>query len=155
MLGNLITQEDVNAINTLQKVKKDIMRYIDMELFIDKVRDIIRNSDNFDFRSERVARFIDPEKPVFVLKSPLLEVSGKNANNINYLDYLTDEITDVVANEIITKISDVITTCIKDTDGMDSLFKDVPDDIKVFYLTNIYTIRISPSSNNINIQYFI
>lgn len=155
MLDTLITDEDMKNINKLNEIKKDIMSYIDMDKFIDLMRDAINKSENFEFKSERSSRFIEKDQPNFILKSKLLAIDKKTVNDKQKLNKITEDICQLVFEEIISEVSKELSYMFKDNENIDNLFKDIPEDLKDIYLTNIYTIRLNPVENIINILYFI
>lgn len=156
MFKEVISQDDIDSINEINKLKKDIMYYLDMDEFIKVMGDLIKKSKSFEFRSERDFRLINKEQPCFILKSStLLNVEKSMIGDSNYLNNVTETISNSVSEEIISEMSNYLTKSLKDNDDINKLFIDIPEDIKSLYLTNIYTIRINPIDNIISILYFI
>lgn len=157
--SKFLNKEDIDAISRIGQIKRDITAYFDMDLFIDKVREVIDESKHFSFRSETAKRYIDKEKPLFILKY----ISDDVKQGLESFTGLPDEveskqvdfIADVISANIISKLSKFITACIKDSEKLNELFTDLPKDVKEFFISNIYTIRINVKENNIQILYFI
>lgn len=158
--SKFLNEEDINAISKLSEFKKDITAYFDMDLFIKKVSEIIDNSEHFSFRSKMAKLSIDKDKPTFIMKfisdeivNTLKGFTGASQEELN--NKQIDYVVEMISEDLISKISIFITDCIKDADKLDELFKDLPKDIKEFFISNIYTIRVSIEDNNIYMIYFI
>jgi hypothetical protein len=143
----------------MNEIKRDITSYFDMDLFIDKMRSVIDSSEHFEFRSKMARNYIDKNIPTFIIKyksdeikNNLKKISGPEEEVENkQVDYITD----MISKDIISKFSVFITDCIKDSEKLNELFSDLPSDVKEFFISNIYTIRVNVKENNIYIIYFI
>lgn len=157
--SKFLKQEDIEAISKIGQIKRDITAYFDMDLFINKVREIIDNSKHFDFRSDTARLYIEKDRPTFIIKyisddiaKGLAEIGGSGEEQESkQVDFLAD----AISADIISKLSKFITECIKDSEKLDELFSGLPVDVKEFFISNIYTIRINVKENNIYILYFI
>ncbi|AMS01293.1 hypothetical protein AR9_g209 [Bacillus phage AR9] len=155
-----LNQSDIENIVKVNKIKKDITSFFDMDLFINKMRDIIDESEHFDFRSKTSRLYIEKERPNFILKYVSDELTNK-INSVQGSDpeetesIQIDIITEYIFNDVISKFSTFVTDCIKDTEKLNDLFSDIPDDIKDILISNIYTIRPDIKGNNIQVLYFI
>jgi hypothetical protein len=151
--------EDINMISKINQIKRDITAYFDMDLFIDNMRKIIDESKHFDFRSKTSRNFIEKDKPTFIVKY----ISDEVVNELNSFKGLPEEvedkqvdyIADLISIDIISKFSRFITDCITDSEKLNDLFSELPKDVKEFFISNIYTIRVNVKENNIYIIYFI
>lgn len=146
---NLLSQEEITQLKTALEVKRDIISYLDMELFIDNTRKIIESSNTFEFRSIASKLFIDKNQPVFVLKIKDIAL----LEEIQKMNKPMDEITKLLQNEIIMNISKLLTDCLKE--DKNELFKGVPKEIKEFIISNIYVIRSNIKENNIQLFFFV
>jgi hypothetical protein len=157
--SKFLKQEDIEAISKIGQIKRDITAYFDMDLFINKVREIIDNSKHFSFRSETARLYIEKDRPTFIIKY----ISDDIQTGLNNIDGVGEELeskqvdylADAISADIISKLSKFITGCIKDSEKLDELFSGLPVDVKEFFISNIYTIRINVKENNIYILYFI
>lgn len=158
---NLLNNKDINIISNINKIKKDITSYFDMNLFIEKFRNIIDNSKYFEFRSNNSRKFIEPDKPRFIIRfkndkdfyKKIKEINGKD--NIDTVNKRVNFITNIVRTDIINKFSSEVTLCIKDKNKVHNLFKDLPDGLENIIIGNIFTILVDIKHNNIQILYFI
>lgn len=146
---NLLNEEEIVQLKNALELKRDIISYLNMESFIDKTRDIIDNSETFEFRNSSSRLYIDKRQPVFVLKlkdeNTLREmVKRKDAR---------DEVAKLLQIEIIQNISRLLTDCIKDDKS--DLFSGIPAEIKEFVISNIYVIRCNIQENNIQLFFFV
>jgi len=157
---DLLDESDRDMIAKINAIKRDITSYFDMELFVDKIRKIIDSSDVFTFKNESNRKFIEPQKPRFVIKfknqKDLNEVlSNKTYDTTETVKIRTDITVKAVVSEIINKFSREITDCIKDQNKIDELFKDLPKGLDKIIIGNIYTINCDIENNTIHIIYFI
>jgi hypothetical protein len=152
--SSYLNQGDIDAISRLTQIKRDITSYFDMDLFIGKMREIIDESAHFEFRSDNARKFIEKDRPVFIIKYTS-ETITNGLKQFDSEDKRVDFITDAISADIIAKFSRFITDCIRDSDKLNELFSEVPKDITEFFISNIYTIRADIDNNNIYILYFI
>jgi hypothetical protein len=154
-----LNEEDINLISRINQIKRDITTYFDMESFIDKMRKIIDDSEHFAFRSTTARLYIEKDKPTFILKYISDEVSEKLKSFTGLPEEVesqqVDFIADAISVDIVSKFSQFITDCIKNSDKLNELFSDLPKDVKEFFISNIYTIRVNVKENNIYVIYFI
>jgi len=154
-----LNKDDINMISKLNQIKRDITSYFDMDLFIEHMKKIIDESEYFDFRSKTARSFIEKDRPTFIIKY----ITEKVRKDLGSFDGLPEEIenqqvdyiADLITNDIITKFSRFITDCITDSEKLNELFSGLPKDVKEFFISNIYTIRVNIKENNIYIIYFI
>lgn len=147
--NNLLDENELEQVKKVMQIKKNIISYLDMETFIDNARDIIINSNTFDFRSAASKLYIDPSRPIFILK-----IKDQNKlKTIQNSQKPIDEVNKYLQEEIIKKISKELTDSIKNSD--DGLFKDVPEELKEFIISNIYVIRSNVKENNIQLFFFM
>ncbi|ALN97945.1 hypothetical protein Bp8pS_266 [Bacillus phage vB_BpuM-BpSp] len=153
-VGNLLDKEDIKALTDFVQIKRDIATYFDMELFTDKMKEIIEKSEVFEFRSRNAKKSINSKSPVFILK-----IKDNNIYNelLSYSDTKEqiDKVNKIIFKEILDNMSRFITECIMEEEKTSELFVDLPDDLKTFFITNIYSTKSNIEGNNIQISYFI
>lgn len=147
--ANLLNKEEIKQLKNALEIKRDIISYLNMESFIDKTRDIIDNSETFEFRNSSSRLYIDKRQPVFVLK---LKDENALREMVKRRD-ARDEVAKLLQIEIIQNISRLLTDCIKDDKS--DLFLGIPDEIKEFVISNIYVIRCNIQENNIQLFFFV
>ena len=59
---NLLSNDERDELKRALEIKRDLMSYLNITTFIDKVRDIIDQSEQFDFRSKISRLYIDKIK---------------------------------------------------------------------------------------------
>ena len=146
---NKLNDKEMTQLKKALEVKRDIISYLNMEVFIDKVRTIINSSLNFEFRSITSKLYIDTRQPIFVLKLK----DEKIYNEISKLSNPIDAVNDLLRVEIIQKISTLLTDCINDTAS--DLFEGITEELKEFVISNIYVIRANIKENNIQLFFFM
>lgn len=146
---NLLNNEEIEQLKKALELKRDIISYLNMESFIDNTRNIIDESETFDFRNSSSRLYIDKRQPVFILK---LKDENTLKDMIKRKD-ARDEVSKLLQVEIIQNISRLLTDCIKDEQS--DLFSGIPEDIKEFVISNIYVIRCNIQENNIQLFFFV
>lgn len=157
-------EKDVRDLQLLMRIKNNIMNYVDVENTIDIIRDVIKKSENFNFRSQQAEKFIDPKKPVFVIKLDSNELKAENQNSFkgsdedyqNHIKNYEDEVAEKLDREVLSHIGSAIFESIKEDTELDRLMKDGELEMKDLMITNIYVYRLSdPYTNTINLSLFI
>lgn len=130
-------------------IRKNLQACIDMEKFIDRMKEIINNSKSFSFRSDRAERYIDKKNPIFILKSKNLpeDIQKKSMSEI---DRITDKIKNVLQKEIINSASNALRECIN-VEDYGKVFKE---EDTITLLTSIYIMRLSTIDNCIYLSWF-
>lgn len=111
---DILNEEDEKLLRFIQTFKNNINSLIGGELLIDKMRNIINNSEHFSFRSKRNEKLISLSKPLFVLTfdqnkiSKELDYKFDNSNkDIIFLQKLIQqEITSIFSQFLSEKIRD-------------------------------------------------
>lgn len=147
--NGILSEEELESVKKIFRLQRDIMSYLNMDDFINEVKNIVLNSENFAFRNTAALNNIDRKKPVFKLS-----VRDIKSFDLNNESTTREKITEMVVDEIISKISDVLLDAFKSNEGK-KLFDDVPEEVIKNLLVSIYVIRISVKENNIQISYFI
>ena len=147
--------ENYHKMNEFLKIKKSLKSCMDVNIFINKMKEIIDESENFSFRSERSKKFIDKNNPEFILTYKKLNTKNIDTSKVSDMNKLTEKVTNIVFDEILSKASEFITESITDKEKFDQLFKDIPEEFSSKNIFNIYTIRVSIKDNAIIIKYFM
>ena len=149
-----------DKINDIISIKKTLKSCIDVKSLVEKMKDLIGKSKDFEFRSKRAEKFINLEDPTFILKCNLLkEFEGITPEKVRKLDpkkidKLTDKITKLVDKQITSKVSDFLTECVTDKNKYENIFKNLPEEFSDTFLTQIYIIRVSIIDNAVTIKLF-
>lgn len=148
-IQNSLNEEEINKIKEVLKLKKDIMSYLNMGEFINKTRNIIDDSEIFEFRSKVARNYIDKKNPSFTLR---IKDENIHQEMLTYKDP-RNEVNKLLQKDIIGKISKLLTDSINNSNN--KLFDAVPKDVTEFILSNIYVIRSNIKENNIQIYFFV
>ena len=149
-MQNLVHEEDLKQLLDVMAIRSNRMAYIGIENLINEIKDVIDNSETFEFRSLNAKKFIDKNKPTFVIKV--------NPNKIEYflnkykdkdIEKYINEISSLVGNEIISESSKIINKFIDGNDELVDLLKEYDTSITDLVLSNIYSIKVGNISDNI------
>lgn len=149
-MQNLVHEEDLKQLLDVMAIRSNLMAYIGIENLINEIKDVIDNSETFEFRSLNAKKFIDKNKPTFVIKV--------NPNKIEYflnkykdkdIEKYINEISSLVGNEIISESSKIINKFIDGNDELVDLLKEYDTSITDLVLSNIYSIKVGNISDNI------
>lgn len=154
-MDKVLKIEDYDKMGDMTKIKKNLKSCMDMDLLVNKTIEIIDDSKSFEFRSSRSKKFIDRNDPTFLLTCKTVDFSKVNKDSITEINKLTNNVTEIIKNEIINKIGDFITTSVIDKEKFNQLFKNLPDEFTNTMLTNIFIIRVVLSDNTVIFKYFI
>lgn len=148
---NLLSNDERDELKKALEIKRDLMSYLNITTFIDKVRDIIDQSEQFDFRSKISRLYIDERQPSFTLKikddetyKQLLNGDEKDSRN---------EVSKMLQTDVIKNISKLLTDCLDNEDS--DLFEGISEEIKEFVIANIYVVRTNLKDNNIQLYFFV
>jgi hypothetical protein len=122
----------------IKKIRNNIKYFVGIDILIDKIKEIIENSEYFSFANERSKKYISKTKPLFIV-SPNYEkienehellyrscdqkeyfiggrTNDKFTDDINYLQKLAHD-------EIVKPYSDYLMTFLKDNDKFNEILK--------------------------------
>lgn len=155
-------EKDVRDLQLLMRIRNNIMNYVDVENTIDIISKVINDSENFSFRSKQAEKFIDPKKPVFVIKLDSNDLQFKNKQSIQegnrdqHIQQYENDVAEKLDKEVLSHIGSAIFESIKEDTELDRLMKE--NDLKMndLMVTNIYVYKLSdPYTNTINLSLFI
>jgi len=127
----LLNEEDYEILDKVIQIKKHIMSYYSKEKIVDKIKEIIINSEVVNFRNERSSKFISTKRPVFTLKvdkkkSYDIYDGGDFFNNKEEVDYFNN----IIYHEVINNVSTFLIESYNDID--DNILDGIsPEKIKV------------------------
>lgn len=154
---NILNSKEIETLKKLYDVKRNLMSCLDMSEFIKGVSEVIDQSKYFSYRSSTSKLTINVNKPAFIMKiidekllKKLVEIDkmDQTKNGMKVLD----ELSNYLNEDIIKKISEVLTTCLKEK--KDTIFKDIPKEIEDFIISNIFSVRFNLQENNVQLFYF-
>jgi len=149
-------EEDIEILNKFITYRNNLMYSIGIDNFINKMREIIDNSKYFQFRSDNSRKFINKERPIFILKVKNeynKEFEGKNFNNESVADEITSTVTRWLQDDIIKNMSSFIQDHIANNEDLKLVFDSFDSNLKNLCASNIFGIRNSIKDNMIYLEY--
>ena len=154
-LDDLITDEDIKEMNMILEMKKSLLNLIGLENFIDFMRDIIDNSEHFEFTSDIKRKFIDKNNPIFLIRMKDLQIDKKKTDDISYQNSKLSEITSFIKEDILKKTTKYFVDYANNNDKLKKQFDDIDGFIQNIMWTTMYEIKISLVDNIIYLKYCI
>lgn len=161
--SNIMTEDDYKLMQEIKNIKRQLFSFIDMKVLINKIIEIVEESELVSFKNERSKKFIDTKRPLFHLtidieKSMVKYKKTKFKSENDEASFYSS----VLFDEVINKISLFIKTSLDSPEAekiLDKrLFKDTNDeDIKLLnklsVLSTLYGIRLeSINKNNVTLE---
>lgn len=151
-----MSEEDKNDIANLQFIRKNLLKNIGIKNFINMMRDIIDNSEKFEFTSAAKRKFINEITPVFTIKlKDFTPLTARQLNDIKYVDNEINKIVGLVNNDILRHTTESILKLIENDETLKKIYSKFDEDLKGLMWTTIYEIRVSIKDNIINVRYCI
>jgi len=140
------TEEDMDLIENVNKVKKHLITYYSKEDLVDNIKELISESDRIKFKNKRAKRFININTPVF-----MITIKDLNKDEFRKEDKLIQHMTDIIFDEIINKFSEDF---VKDNP---ELFKKdgTINEVTKIIISSIFSMRFELKSNSVYLEYFI
>ena len=111
--AELLAEEDEKILNFILAIKQNISGLIGIDVIIDELREIIKGSEHFSFRSKRNEKIISKTRPLFVLmldtakfKNDIGHNFGQNGDIDIVRNLVQDEITSVFSRALSDKMKD-------------------------------------------------
>ena len=151
-----MSEEDKNDIANLQFIRKNLLKNIGIKNFINMMRDIIDNSEKFEFTSAAKRKCINEITPVFTIKlKDFTPLTARQLNDIKYVDNEINKIVSLVNNDILRHTTESILKLIENDETLKKIYSKFDEDLKGLMWTTIYEIRVSIKDNIINVRYCI
>ena len=158
--AELLAEEDEKILNFILAIKQNISGLIGIEVIIDELREIIKSSEHFSFRSKRNEKIISKTRPLFVL---MLD-TNKFRNDIGHTFGNAEDIDivrDLVQNEITSVFSRSLSDKLKDEEFMKQLsIKANIGDISgktltmlPFVTSSIFSINVELTTGLVYLEY--
>lgn len=145
--------KDKEQLVEMLNIRNNFMNYIGIQNFIDHVRTVIKESEHFEFRSLNSEKFINAEKPVFIIKvkdGHLKDIHiPSKKNDIAEDELYRSSIVRYISSEIFTPAGDIINNYIKGNDELEKKLVGIDSSITEMVLSNIYSVLVGNHSDNI------
>lgn len=148
-----LNKEQEKKLEEYIAIKRHIKACFDMNKFLDIMKECIDNSEHFEFNSERSRKFINKQRPIFILKSSLTEGVTLRDKTESEVDEFTNMIVKHLSDEILNKISDNMMNILSDPEKYHDLC-NVDKDLVDLVITNIYKVNIDKDKGIIHLEYF-
>lgn len=152
---SIMSSDDVNQMNKVMKIRKDLMTYIGTENLINFIKEIIETTDGIDFRSEVARNYIDKNRPNFVLTMTNIQMDPKKSNDMYYVNNLTNEVTNFINDNVISKLSKYLMDSIEGNEELQEAIKSLGEEVRLASFINIFSIKLNAEKNIVNFEYFI
>jgi Na+-transporting NADH:ubiquinone oxidoreductase subunit NqrF len=149
------TEDDMELIENVNKVKKHLISYYSKEDLVDTIKELIDNSDNIKFKNKRAKKFININTPVFMIM-----VKDINEDDFRKEDKLIQFMSNTIYDEIIDKFSDYFI----EEEYPEEFVKDNPElfqedgtlrDITKIIISSIFSMRFEVKTHSVYLEYFI
>jgi hypothetical protein len=157
----LLSSEEKNELLEILTFRNNLMEYIGIEKLIEEMSDIIDKSEHFDFRNESARKYIDKDKPFFVIKVSTTEgitnlpTIDRNSSDSD-LNRYRDVIYKYVGNEIVSESSKLFDKHILNNENLKAKFEKLNTELKDVFLSNIFGVSISsPLDNMIHLRVIV
>lgn len=154
-IDNLFTEEDEMELEQLQKMRKNILKNIGIKNFIDLIRNLIDDSENFEFTSAAKRKFININTPVFTIRKKNFVFDEKKFKSDKEQDDAINQIVKDITHEILDNTTSKIIEIINSDEDLKKIYGDINDSLKNMLWTTIFEIRVSLKDNIIYMRYCI
>lgn len=159
-----LNDEDEKLLQLIQIIKQNITSYIGKQNVVDKIKDIIENSEYFSFKSKRNAKYINLNKPLFIITANKEKITkDKNYTFKNSQDdYLI--LHNLIQDEITSKYSEFLSNKLTTESINEILINkklsdiEIKDDLNMlasFVTASIFGINIELANNIIYIEFVL
>jgi len=150
-------QKDIESIQQIYQIRNNLMNFIPMSEFISRARKIINDSTDFSFRTLNAEKFINENRPVFIMKldNPGKVYSIKNDSE-QELDKYSDSVGKLLSDQIMSELGREMRRYLHGDKEFQDLISSHDEDITNLVLSNIYMVKIAgPRENNISLRLFV
>lgn len=157
---DLLSPEDEKLLRFIQIVKSNISYLIGAENLVDKMREIINNSEHFSFRSKRNEKLISLSRPLFVLKFDRSQFDhtfeDENTDRVYMQRLIQKEITSVFSEFLSTQIRNKeLLNKLMDKYGIEQKLSESDIMMLSFVTASIFSINIDFNTNLVYLEYVI
>lgn len=151
-IEELFSEEDVNELEQIQKLRRNILKNIGIKNFIDLIRDLIDQSDDFEFTSASKRKFININTPIFVIRKKNYTYKASNAEQEdNEINQIVKDIT----YQILDKTTNSILSIIETDEELKELYGNINENLKGLLWTTVFEVKVSLEDNIIYLRYCI
>jgi len=150
-IDKLFNEEDIEELNQIQMLRKNLLKNIGLPRFIEIIKSLIDQSEDYEFTSASKRKFISLNTPIFVIRRKNFEYNPAIGSDDEQINAITKEIT----HEILDKTTEAILIVISNDEQLKELYGNISETIKGLLWTTIFEIRVSLKDNIIYMRYCI
>jgi hypothetical protein len=156
----LMNEDDFKELEKLKKIKKQIMALFNDGILVEKLKELVNNSELVLFVSSREEKFLDKKFPVLKLKFNRSKIDKEfPKRNIKNDEEQCLFLSGIIFNEIITPFNTYLWDIIKqsaDTKIKEEYFIDnfEDDEVSKDFLTSMFGMKYDLQKLTVNIEYF-
>jgi hypothetical protein len=154
-LENLFTEEDTQELEQIQKMRKNILKNIGLSNFIDLIRNLIDDSEDFEFTSASKRKFISLNTPIFTIRKKGYIYDEKRLSKKSEQSIEINKIVKEINEQILDKTTLAILTIINEDETLKKIYGDINETLRGLLWTTVFEIKVSLKDNIIYMRYCI
>ena len=148
-----LTNEQEKRLNEYITIKKHIKACFNMEKFIEIMKESIDNAKDFEFSNPYNRKFINPKKPVFILKTDFLKGKNMKEMSFNEQEKMMNYITRKLAEQVTGNIEEKMMECLCDEKTYHELC-NIDKELVNLCISNVYKVRVDNTKGIVTLEYF-
>lgn len=154
-IDKLFNEEDTNELEQVQRLRKNILKNIGIKNFIDLIRTLIDESEDYEFTSASKRKFININTPIFTIRKKGFVYNEKDYRSEKAKDDKINSIVNEINHEVLEKTTEHILDIICSDPDLKALYGDMNESLKNIIWTTVFEIRVSLTDNIIYMRYCI
>jgi len=163
-MSDFLENDDYKMMENITKVKKYILSIFKPEFMIEKIKENINKSELFSFSSSRSEKFINVQKPNFILTynyEKCLEVYPKKISSMtDEVDFVVECVYQEVIRPFSSYLLDALTNRTEDDRNKDEIFKEISDleellEIGTIIFSSIFGMKVEIQNKIMHLEYII
>ena len=154
-IDTLFTDNDINELEQIQNIRKNILKNIGIKNFIDLIRNLIDDSEDFEFTSATKRKFININTPVFTIRKKNYKFDESKYKTQKSKDEEINRIIKDITLQILDKTTLAILTIINSDEELKKIYGDINETLKDLLWTTVFEIKVSLKDNIIYMRYCI
>lgn len=154
-LDNIFTEDDKNELEQIQKMRRNILKNIGIANFIDLIRNLIDDSEHYEFTSASKRKFININTPIFTIRKKDFVYNEKDYKYQKNIDDKINEIVAEINKEILDKTTESILLIINSDAELKELYGEINKTLRGLLWTTVFEIKVSLKDNIIYMRYCI
>ena len=148
-----LTREQEKKLGEYMTIKKHIKACFNMVKFIEIMKESIDASPDFEFSNPYNKKFINPKKPIFILKTSFLTKETMKNMSPEAHDKLVTLVTKKLAEQVTNDIELKMMECLCDEKTYHELC-EIDKELVNLCISNVYKVRVDNSKGIVTLEYF-